>query len=290
MKRLFSLLLAAILLLGCPAPAASADKDAQSFSDSIRAQAFAVAMACHEGDFSDGVTPADPDFLWEATGWYAAWLYRTEHVDLMEEAQIRDFQSSFGVRDGGQMSVEWLENVHGIRFLRRSDGGVSYDFAGHKARMDELLGVTLEFLLDAKAPPEAVVTLREHYAVNSVFDLLKESGLLPELAAVPERDLGEVYGIDASKLKQWVFAMSSNYANDAGEVAIFEANDQEYVSELAQKLQNHLDRIKAVSKDYTPQQYAKVEPAEVKTVGSFVYMVVGEDYDALMKIMKDNIG
>ncbi len=130
----------------------------------------------------------------------------------------------------------------------------------------------------------------ENVNVNSVFDLLNESGLLPELAAVPERDLAEVYGIDASKLKQWVFAMSSNYANDAGEVAIFEANDQEYVSELAQKLQNHLDRIKAVSKDYTPQQYAKVEPAEVKTVGSFVYMVVGEDYDALMKIMKDNIG
>ena len=127
--------------------------------------------------------------------------------------------------------------------------------------------------------------------VNSVYALLKESGHLPELAAVPERDLGEVYGIDASKLKQWVFAMSSNYSSDAGEVAIFEASDQEYeMSALAQKLQNHLDRIKAVAKDYTPQQYAKVEPVEVKTVGNFVYMVVGADYDALMKIMKDNIG
>jgi hypothetical protein len=77
--------------------------------------------------------------------------------------------------------------VHGIRFLRRSDGGVSYDFAGHKARMDELLGVTLEFLLDAEAPPEAVVTLREHYAVNSVFDRRYE------LSFVRNRDAGSAF-------------------------------------------------------------------------------------------------
>ena len=126
--------------------------------------------------------------------------------------------------------------------------------------------------------------------VNEVYQKLLESGHLPALTAVPERDLFEVYGIDSSKVKQWVFAMSDNYSIDAGEVAIFEANDEEYASELASKLTNHLDRIKNVSKDYSPQQSAKLEPVEVKTVGSFVYLVVGENYDALMKIMKDNIG
>lgn len=126
--------------------------------------------------------------------------------------------------------------------------------------------------------------------VNEVYGKLTESGYLPELTPVPERDLFEVYGIDSSKLKQWVFAMSENYSLNAGEVAIFEVNDPEYVADLASKLSNHLQRIKNVSKDYSPEQSAKLEPVEVKTVGNYVYLIVGENYNALMKIMKDNIG
>ena len=167
MKKLLSLLLAAALTLSL-APAVIAD-DA-SFADSIEAQAFAVAMTYCDGGFPEDVTPADPDFLWEATGWYAAWLYRTEHIDLLEDAQIRDFQRSLGVRGGEEMSVEWLQSVHGVRLLRRSDGGHSYDFPKHKTAIDELLGVTMEFLLDASAPYEAAVTLRQHYAMNAVAD------------------------------------------------------------------------------------------------------------------------
>lgn len=130
----------------------------------------------------------------------------------------------------------------------------------------------------------------ENVDVKTVYNKLVESGYLPELTAVPERDLFEVYGIDASKLKQWVFGMSENYSIDAGEAAIFEVNDSAYVAELSQKLQNHLDRIKAVSKDYSPEQSSKLEPVEVKAVGNFVYIVVGENYNQLMKIMKENIG
>ena len=126
--------------------------------------------------------------------------------------------------------------------------------------------------------------------VNKVYELLKATGLLPDLTAVPERDLFETYGIDSSKLKQWVFEMSENYSIDAGEVAIFEVNDESYVQELAEKLQKHLDRIKKVSKDYSPEQSSKLEKVEVKTVGTYVYMVVGENYEALMKVLKDNIG
>lgn len=126
--------------------------------------------------------------------------------------------------------------------------------------------------------------------LQAVYNKLIESGKLPELTAVPERDLFEVYGIDSSKLYQWVFAMSENYSINAGEVAMFEVNDESYVPELQQKLQNHLDRLKAVSKDYSPDQSAKLEPVQVTTVGKIVYLVVGEDYSSLMKIIKDNIG
>lgn len=131
---------------------------------------------------------------------------------------------------------------------------------------------------------------KAHADVNEVYQKLIATGYLPELTAVPERDLSEIYGIDKGKLSQWIFAMSENYSIDAGEVAIFEVNDEAYAPELAQKLQNHIDRIKSVSESYSPEQSAKLEPVEVKTVGSYVYLIVGENYNELMKIMRDNIG
>ena len=124
-----------------------------------------------------------------------------------------------------------------------------------------------------------------------VYGKLVESGKLPALTKVPERDLSEVYGIDKDKIKQWAFGLSENYAVNAGEVALFEVNDEAYAATLQEKLQNHLDQTKRVAKDYSdPHQSEKLEPVEVKRVGNFVYLVVGEDYSALMQILKDNIG
>ena len=167
MKKLLSLLLAAVLIAGV-VPAASADEPA--FSDSVEAQSFAVAMALYDGGFPEDITPANDDFLWTATGWYAAWLYRTEHIDLLEDAQIRDFQRSLGVRDAAPMSVELLESIYGARLLRSSGGSMGYDFQKQKSRADELLGVAVEFLLDASEPYEATATVRQHYALNAVSD------------------------------------------------------------------------------------------------------------------------
>lgn len=127
--------------------------------------------------------------------------------------------------------------------------------------------------------------------LSDVYGKLIASGKLPALTKVPERDLFEVYGIDKDKIKQWAFGLSENYAVNAGEVALFEVNDEAYAVTLQEKLQNHLDQTKRVAKDYSdPHQSEKLEPVEVKRVGNYVYLVVGEDYNALMQILKDNIG
>lgn len=197
MKKLLSLLLLAALMIGLltacgetsaptatprptsaetaapspePAPAATetpAPTETPSFADSIEAQAFSVAMAYHEGSFTAGTTPQDPDLLWEITGWYAAWLHRVQGTDLLSESEVKDFQRSIGGGDTLVMSVEWLIAVHDIHILRSSDGAVSYTFPTHLSRLEELLGVTMEWELDASAPPEAVVVLRQHYAANA---------------------------------------------------------------------------------------------------------------------------
>jgi hypothetical protein len=119
-------------------------------------------MAYHEGGFLDSVTPLDPAFLWEASGWYAAWLYRTEGIDLLTEDMLRDFQRSLGVQ-----SPPDAPDTPDIRILQSSYGARLYDFTGYKLRLDARLGQTLTFSLDAPAPFEAKVSIREYFSAGA---------------------------------------------------------------------------------------------------------------------------
>ncbi|MBR1566243.1 MAG: hypothetical protein IJ649_05720 [Oscillospiraceae bacterium] len=157
MKKLLSLLLTAALLLG-PAAPAFAEND-PAYAAAIEAQAFAVAMAYHEGGFFDGITPHDPALLWEASGWYAAWLYRTEGTDLLTEDMLRDFQRSLGVQNAPD-----APDTPDIRILHSSDGLSLYDFQGYKVRLDDTLGQTLSFSLEAEAPFDAALTIWEYFS------------------------------------------------------------------------------------------------------------------------------
>lgn len=160
MKKLLSLLLILCLLLS-PGVSAFAEDD-PGFAPAVEAQAFAVSMAYHEGGFLDGVTPLDPAFLWEASGWYAAWLCRTEGTDLLTEDLLRDFQRSLGVQ-----SPPDAPDTPDIRILQSSDGARLYDFQGYKLRLDARLGQTLSFSLEAPAPFEAAVSIREYFSAGA---------------------------------------------------------------------------------------------------------------------------
>ncbi len=146
-----------------PDPAA-AEND---FAAAVEAQAFAVAMCYFEGAYFPDVTPADLRFRWDAAGWYAAWLWRTQDADLLSHAQVRDFQRSIGYRDAEEPAADWLEHDFGARVLKSADGSLNFDFSGHKAQLENLLGVTAEWQLEAEEP-EAEVTLRRHYSLNAV--------------------------------------------------------------------------------------------------------------------------
>lgn len=160
MKKLLSLLLTATLILSINL-SAFADED-PNFASAVEAQAFAVSMAYHEGGFFDDVKPQEPALLWEACGWYAAWLYRTAWIDLVTEDMLRDFQCSLGAKD-----TPAVPDTGDIRVLQSSDGALLYDFVSCKARIDETLGQTLSFSLDTPAPLEAVATVWQYYSTDA---------------------------------------------------------------------------------------------------------------------------
>lgn len=149
MKKLLSLLLCLALLAGLFAVSAAADDAAgapaekdltgEDFTAAVAPQAFAVTMAAWLSGQEDAEALSDPVFLWDAAGWYAAWLYRTEGVDLLSPEELGDFLRSLGGAEA-EMPEGWAENGV-VRVLRGLDGSERYDFVQHKTEIDAMLGV-----------------------------------------------------------------------------------------------------------------------------------------------------
>ncbi len=164
MSKSIPFVLAFALLLSLCSPAIAASDPA--FPDSVEAQSFAVAMAYHDGGYYEGITPSDTSFLWDATAWYAAWLYRTCSVDVLTEDQVHDFQLSIGA-SASALPPAWAESSLGLRVLRSSDGTLFYDFTASKNRIDTLLGQTLSFSVETTSSASVAVTLEQYYSLNA---------------------------------------------------------------------------------------------------------------------------
>ena len=156
-----------------------------SFEDATWAQAFSVGMMCWNS-YTDDIRLWEPWFAWESTGWYAALLHRVDGIDLLTQAEIRDFQYSIGVVDEIGDANAWLSPDE-PKVLRSADGCLNYDFSAHKQRMDELLGVELELSVAAGTDLTETVTVTQHFGSTDTakniyvlsFEPTDEAGAFP---------------------------------------------------------------------------------------------------------------
>ena len=124
--------------------------------------AFSAAMACWDLGLRSVGEEENLTFLWDATGWYAAWLSRVRQTDLLSEAELRDILLALGGSPDTDLAQgEMYTSLHR---LQNSDASYYYDFDQHKLRMNELLGIELEL----STREEAENTL--HTAVTKHFD------------------------------------------------------------------------------------------------------------------------
>lgn len=182
MKSRICLILCAVLLLGILTGCTAGERDREiletassmqvrtpnavsvipaDFEEKTRAQSFAIAMACWYNGFDETDT-AWPFFAWEATGWYAAWLYRVQEADLLPAEQASDFQRSLGMLEELSGPENWL-GEHTPAALRSTDGSVSYDFREYKLRLNELLGTEIELSFFQEADLSETVGVIRHF-------------------------------------------------------------------------------------------------------------------------------
>lgn len=177
----------------------------KAFAEAVSPQAFAVAMAYWDSGYGVETAPSEPVFAWDAAGWYAAWLYRTEGIDILSSETVDGFLKSLGCTEL-ELSLSDLSEFEVPRVLRGSGGTVNYDFEWHKMRIGELLGVDVEVSVTPSASSAVDVVVTQHlnaglqtektftltYGMSDEtetgFDRVLRSVTLPEFA--PETDAG----------------------------------------------------------------------------------------------------
>ena len=168
-RRFLSLLLCFVMLSGVSAGNGSmafAESDPagvspSDFEEAIQAQAFSIAMACWYSGF-EATDTVWPFFAWEATGWYAAWLYRVQGADLLPAKEASDFQRALGMVEELSGPENWL-GANTPTAMSSPDGSIFYDFREYKLRLDELLGIEIEFSFAYAGMLAEDVTVIQHF-------------------------------------------------------------------------------------------------------------------------------
>ncbi|MBO4563451.1 MAG: DUF4358 domain-containing protein [Clostridia bacterium] len=107
------------------------------------------------------------------------------------------------------------------------------------------------------------------------------------MTPVPVGDLSDIYGIDQQQVEDFIWYMSENPSLNADETAIFKLTNESYANEVKAKFEARIARQLTVAQGYSPTEASKLENAKVAVEGCWVYYCVGDNSDAMMKVIKN---
>ena len=117
--------------------------------------------------------------------------------------------------------------------------------------------------------------------LGAVLDNINNTYSLSGMKAVEDTDnLNRYYQIDPASVKQFAAEIASS-AKDYNEIVIIEATDSKATDSIKALLDARLRSQLSNAKSYDAGQVSMVEACEVKVSGNFVYLVIGEDHEAI---------
>lgn len=131
-------------------------------------------------------------------------------------------------------------------------------------------------------------TAAEAKAVADIYDEITKNVELISPFCWDEEFITNYYDIDVTELEEYVFSMSED-ATSAETVIIMKAKDSAAVSALSDCLQLVVDEKKSEMENYLPEQFDIVVKSSVQTKDNYVWLVISENADAIIKIIEDSI-
>ena len=137
---------------------------------------------------------------------------------------------------------------------------------------------------ETAAVPDAAAS-GEEMSVQEMYDLITESVTLISPVIMQDNFIENYYNIDPALLEEYVFSMSEE-ATSAETVVIMKLKDKADADTISAALQLVIEEKSGEMENYLPGQYDIVKKSAVKTEGSYVYLVISEQADAIEKIIE----
>ncbi len=143
---------------------------------------------------------------------------------------------------------------------------------------------------DAPVAEETKVVENEKAAValKDVYDKIAGSVVLPEMYFADAAFLLNYYGIDASKLEDYVFASCLD-STSADSIILIRLKDEASADEIVSGLNMLLEQMSTELENYNPEANELVKAAKVRRNGKNIDLIIHKDRDAILSIINSSL-
>ncbi len=160
------------------------------------------------------------------------------------------------------------------------------DFA--TAAVEDESGIEVTETTEVPKEEEADTTETAPASLKDVYDKIAESVSLPEMYFADEEFLMNYYGIDASKLEDYVFASCMD-STGADSIILMRLKDESSADEIMGGLNMLLEQMNAELENYNPEANELIKAAEVRRNGEIIDLVINSDRDTILSIIDSSL-
>lgn len=124
--------------------------------------------------------------------------------------------------------------------------------------------------------------------LSEIYDEIVEEVELPNMVVLNENYIANYFGIDMSLVEDYSFANAEEVIY-ADTIIVMKAKDVASLEIFKEALQTMIDHKKQELENYLPEQFKLVEKSQIKTSGSYLYLVISENAEAIEAIIEENI-
>ncbi len=126
-------------------------------------------------------------------------------------------------------------------------------------------------------------------SVVEMYSQISTLGVLPDMFMLDDAYISGYYGIAEDLIEDKVFMVADDPLK-ADTIIIVKALDESKSAEMVNAFNIVNNQRMFELESYNPEQYARVENAVIKSSGAYVYYIVSDDNDAVVKAIEEHIG
>lgn len=125
--------------------------------------------------------------------------------------------------------------------------------------------------------------------LSQILERVKAEVTFPcETQDLVAKKLSRTYGIEENQYDDFTGLYCIDGVNQE-QFTLIKAKTDEDVEDIKEKLQNSLDQLYNVIKNYTPEQVEMIENSKVETKDKYVYLIISTSADTIRGIINDVI-